>query len=351
MLTVYPSTHDSLQYFPSQIYRITRDGKDCANTSTLGSRAPEWNPSRSRRPGSQHTNASFRPGVIHGRSINLYYFQTLMMKIRTLHLQATSDNIKSIVQKLLSHLVPSQNELDSQSSSLPSATEALTQVATSSPSPPSTASLPNPNSDRAYRRVLSLEIISICSKLAMESYGVAVTDADFDYNWYISVLVDLAYVSPAHIGIGSAIRDQLLDVAVRVTDPGVRQRAVSLMIRLLNDENVLEMAVNDDNKSAEERKGGGEEEVLWAAAWICGEFCRCVVILSTSPCPPRPPMALHGVGNSRNHAIFPHYYWNRKMFTFFPNGPNLRIFNAPSSYSVTGQRNYHHNGMTRAGRA
>jgi len=112
---------------------------------------------------------------------------------------------------------------------------------------------------------------------------VPVADADFDYGWCISVLVDLTYVSPAQIGIGAVIRDQLLDVAVRVTDPGVRQRAVSLMARLVDDENMLEAAVNGDNKSVEEREGGGEEEVLWAAAWICGEFCRCVDSASNMP--------------------------------------------------------------------
>jgi hypothetical protein len=173
-----------------------------------------------------------------------------------------------------------------------------------------------------------------------------IADADFDYGWYISVLVDLTYVSPAQIGIGAAIRDQLLDVAIRVADPGVRQRAVTLMTRLLSDENMLEVAVSGDDKGAEERNGGGEEEVLWAAAWICGEFCRCVDTSFTSPLCVQVTHTLHGIENSRSRKTYSRSYSNRKMFAFFPNGHNPRISNAPSSYLATGQQNYHHNGMT-----
>lgn len=172
-----------------------------------------------------------------------------------------------------------------------------------------------------------------------------VADADFDYGWYISVLVDLTYVSPAQIGIGTAIRDQLLDVAIRVTDPDLRQRTVTLMARLLGDENVLEMAVNDDDKGAEELEGGGEEEVLWAAAWICGEFCRCVDDSFTCALCIEVTDTPHGIENSRSRKICSLSYLNQKMFAFFPNAHNPHTSNAPSSYLATGQQNFHHSGM------
>ncbi|KAF9509543.1 hypothetical protein BS47DRAFT_1349067 [Hydnum rufescens UP504] len=68
----------------------------------------------------------------------------------------------------------------------------------------------------------------------------------------ISVLVDLAYVS--NVGsIGRDINDKLLDVVVRVK---------GLMLRLLSDEILLENCRDPTSYS----------QVLWAAAWSCGEY-------------------------------------------------------------------------------
>ena len=85
-----------------------------------------------------------------------------------------------------------------------------------------------------------------------------------DFEWYLSVLVDLAYVSNV-ASIGHDINSQLLDVVVRVRD--VRKFAIGLMLRLLNDEILLENCRDPTSCS----------EVLWAAAWICGEYCSCVL--------------------------------------------------------------------------
>lgn len=81
-----------------------------------------------------------------------------------------------------------------------------------------------------------------------------------DFEWYLSVLVDLAYV--AAVDIGTQIRDQLMDVTLRVR--ATRRFAVQLMVKLLSDDNFL----------ANAPEAGSCSEVLWAAAWIAGEYCR-----------------------------------------------------------------------------
>ena len=81
-----------------------------------------------------------------------------------------------------------------------------------------------------------------------------------NFDWYLSVLVDLAHI--ANVDIGSQIRDQLVDVVGRVR--ACRRSAVRLMYSLLSENTLL--------RNAHEK--GSCSEVLWAAAWICGEYCR-----------------------------------------------------------------------------
>jgi AP-3 complex subunit delta len=83
------------------------------------------------------------------------------------------------------------------------------------------------------------------------------------------VLVDLAYVAGVNVGID--IRNQLVDIVGRVR--GVRRRAVELMMSILGDESFA-LSTRDDGTCA---------EVLWAAAWICGEHCRCVLLAALLP--------------------------------------------------------------------
>jgi AP-3 complex subunit delta len=87
-----------------------------------------------------------------------------------------------------------------------------------------------------------------------------------NFEWYLSVLVDLAHV--ANVDVGKPIRDQLVDVVGRVR--ASRRFAVKLMWSLLSDETVV--------RSAARREEGTCAEVLWAAAWICGEYCRWVML-------------------------------------------------------------------------
>lgn len=155
--------------------------------------------------------------------------------------QASKDNLQSIVQQVLSHLVSSGP------SSLPTAAQSLAQHATAtSPATPATA----PTQSPAYRLVLSQRILDMCSQDTYENVT--------DFEWYLSVLVDLAYV--ANVNVGSRLRDQLVDVVGRVK--AVRGYAVKLMVKLLSDDTFVQ-EVGDEGSCA---------EVLWAAAWICGEY-------------------------------------------------------------------------------
>ena len=87
-----------------------------------------------------------------------------------------------------------------------------------------------------------------------------------NFEWYLSVLVDLAHIAKADVG--NQIRDQLVDVVGRVR--AARPYAVKLMHTLLTDDTML--------RNAEEE--GSCSEVLWAAAWICGEYCQYVLFFS-----------------------------------------------------------------------
>ena len=98
---------------------------------------------------------------------------------------------------------------------------------------------------------LSQRILSLCARSTYENVS--------NFEWYISVLVDLAHV--ANVNIGSEIRDQLVDVVGRVR--GIRRYAVKLMYTLLSEDSMIRNASEE----------GSCSEVLWAAAWVCGEYC------------------------------------------------------------------------------
>ncbi|KAF8079147.1 adaptin N terminal region-domain-containing protein [Lyophyllum atratum] len=156
------------------------------------------------------------------------------------------DNLQSVVQQLLSHLVP-----ENSSSILPTAAQSLVQhTVPSSPTTPRPPQL-SPSQSPAYRLVLCQRILTMCSQSTYENVT--------NFEWYISVLVDLAHV--ANADVGSEIRDQLVDVVGRVR--AVRRYAVRLMYQLLSDDTMLRNAHEE----------GSCSEVLWAAAWICGEYC------------------------------------------------------------------------------
>eukprot|EP01096_Ripella_sp_DP13-Kostka_P016455 TRINITY_DN801_c0_g1_i1.p1 TRINITY_DN801_c0_g1~~TRINITY_DN801_c0_g1_i1.p1 ORF type:complete len:1173 (-),score=657.80 TRINITY_DN801_c0_g1_i1:49-3567(-) len=101
-----------------------------------------------------------------------------------------------------------------------------------------------------FREGLIENIIEICS----QNNYVFVSD----FEWYISILVKLSgFHGTNH---GCLIRNQLMDVCIRVKV--VREYGVQSMIDLLQDTRVM-------NETPREN---GICEVLYAAAWIVGEF-------------------------------------------------------------------------------
>jgi AP-3 complex subunit delta-1 len=95
-----------------------------------------------------------------------------------------------------------------------------------------------------------------------------------DFEWYMTVLVDLAYVS--NVNVGEEIKERILDVTARVRG-NFRPFVVQLMQRLLKDETFVANA-NEDGSCC---------EILYAASWVVGEYCQYVpscglVLLSSS---------------------------------------------------------------------
>lgn len=105
-------------------------------------------------------------------------------------------------------------------------------------------------SDGVYRDRLVSQLINTCSQ---DNYSFI---ADFD--WYISTLVDLSHLRG--LTHGKLISDQLIDVSVRVDS--IRQFAVNKMLLLLRDPHILSESTTD----------ASTQEVLFAAAFILGEF-------------------------------------------------------------------------------
>lgn len=99
-----------------------------------------------------------------------------------------------------------------------------------------------------------------------------------NFAWLIDTLVELTYIAhslqpgqsaPAPSAdlpsLGAQLRDELIDVAARVKQ--IRPYATRKMAALIQDEDLLESG-----------EAGDAAEVLGAAAWICGEYCRCAAV-------------------------------------------------------------------------
>ncbi|XP_028821250.1 AP-3 complex subunit delta-1-like, partial [Denticeps clupeoides] len=101
-----------------------------------------------------------------------------------------------------------------------------------------------------YRDELLTKIIDICS----QSNYQYITN----FEWYISILVELTRLEGTRHG--HLIASQMLDVAIRVK--AIRVFAVAQMATLLDNGHLL----------TGNMQRNGICEVLYAAAWICGEF-------------------------------------------------------------------------------
>ncbi|XP_077981677.1 AP-3 complex subunit delta-1-like isoform X2 [Glandiceps talaboti] len=102
-----------------------------------------------------------------------------------------------------------------------------------------------------YRDELLSKIIQICS----QSNYQYITN----FEWYVSILVELTRIEGTRHG--KLIASQMLDVAIRVK--AIRHFAVSQMAQLLDNSHLLLGSAANRN---------GICEVLYAAAWIVGEF-------------------------------------------------------------------------------
>ncbi|KAI7902277.1 adaptin N terminal region-domain-containing protein [Cokeromyces recurvatus] len=161
--------------------------------------------------------------------------EDISIRIRALDLvvgMVHRKNLTEIVQRLLAHIMPDQYDNNQ----------------------PVPISLHDSSElfDPIYRIDIIHRIVFMCSQSHYHHLQ--------DFEWYISVLVELAYHSG--VNVGELLTNQLMDVTVRVKS--VREYSVKQMYRLLQDKSFLETAKKRDSNI----------EVLSAAAWICGEYCH-----------------------------------------------------------------------------
>ncbi|CAO3685225.1 unnamed protein product [Umbelopsis ramanniana] len=140
-------------------------------------------------------------------------------------------NLVDIVKRLVAHLVPANDADGDPSASFP---------------PPSTVV------DPQYRADIIHRIIFICSQNSYHNVT--------NFEWYITILVGLTYVPD--VSVGDLLTSQIMDVGVRVKS--AREFSVKQMFRILSDKHFYEN-VNLRNSNI---------DVLYAAAWICGEYSR-----------------------------------------------------------------------------
>ncbi|BGP23565.1 AP-3 complex subunit delta-1 [Rhodotorula toruloides] len=181
-----------------------------------------------------------------------------MRALDLVEVMVNRQNLQTIVKRLLTHLRPSASTA-SAAASLLRAQQAATNGAPATPSTPAIST--------AYRSSLISLILRMTSRGTYSNVS--------NFAWLIDTLVELAYISqtlqpdtgcPALTAnspptVGSQLRDQLIDVTARVRQ--LRPYAARKMASLIQDEYVLGMG-----------EGGDATEVLGAAAWICGEYCR-----------------------------------------------------------------------------
>lgn len=105
-----------------------------------------------------------------------------------------------------------------------------------------------------YRDELLSKIIEICSQ---NNYQYIT-----NFEWYVSILVELTQIEGTKHG--KLIASQMLDVAIRVQ--AIRPFAVAQMALLLDSIQLLAGSPQRNSIC----------EVLYAAAWICGEFAESV---------------------------------------------------------------------------
>ncbi|KAK4058327.1 AP-3 complex subunit delta [Microbotryomycetes sp. JL221] len=177
-------------------------------------------------------------------------------------------SLRLMVEKLMSHLRPSTPTSEAGTSA------AAASLLRAQQHKALDASAQKPHFNNAYRTHLVALILRMCSQQTFANVS--------NFAWYIDTLVELSYIAlsisqepsqgqgsadkaqgsaTATPSLGQMLRDQLIDVTARVK--AIRPYAVTKMAELLGDEEFLENG-----------EGADVAEVLGAAAWICGEYCR-----------------------------------------------------------------------------
>jgi AP-3 complex subunit delta-1 len=163
--------------------------------------------------------------------------------------QVDRDSLQAIVDQLLAHLAPSE----SKTLEMPSAAASLAAASGASPTEESNTAK-QLSLTPAYRLALTLRLLAIISN---DTY---VNVSDFE--WVISVLIDVAYVS--NVDVGTEVKTMLLDIVGRVKS--IREYAVRMLEKVIGVDDLRERAA----------QGTGEDGLLEAAVWICGEYARSV---------------------------------------------------------------------------
>ncbi|KAK4685786.1 hypothetical protein P7C73_g4354, partial [Tremellales sp. Uapishka_1] len=151
-------------------------------------------------------------------------------------------SLQPIINQLLSQLAPPTT------TPLPSAIATLQAISQASPKPSSSAV--QISQSPSYRLHLTTKLLSIIS---LDTY----TNVS-DFDWVISVLVDVAYVSG--VDVGAEVKVMLLDIVGRVRS--VRDFAVRTLEKVIGDEDFRERG----------RERTGEDGLIEAGVWVCGEY-------------------------------------------------------------------------------
>ncbi|GAA5878418.1 hypothetical protein JCM8547_003594 [Rhodosporidiobolus lusitaniae] len=177
-----------------------------------------------------------------------------MRALDLVEVMANRSTLQPIVKRLLTHLRPSASTA-SAAASLLRAQQAAKGGAPVAPSSPTLTT--------SYRTSL----ISLILRMTSSGTYSSITN----FAWLIDTLVELTHIaqtlqpepsSPSSsLSIGAKLRDQLTDITARVK--AIRPYATKKMAALIQDADLLEGG-----------DGGSAADVLGAAAWICGEYCR-----------------------------------------------------------------------------
>lgn len=184
-------------------------------------------------------------------------------------------SLEIVVERLMGHLISSPSSTTGGKGSI-TAAQLLQQASTSKPSTPTTPILLS----TSYKISLISLILRMCSTNSTYS-NVS------NFNWYIDILVQLSYIAATlslslpsssstlsnSPSLGKQLKNDLIDVSARVR--AIRNYSVEKMSELVGDDEFLVGGGGGGGAGS----GSEIEEVLGAAAWICGEYCRLVIFL------------------------------------------------------------------------